>query len=167
MKDGGPAFPCHWCLGEPYIKQGHIWLCKIHYRFQSMRTRAKRDKKSVPSYDMLFSMASSACMHCPGCNRSMNWLAKEGRSTVVTLQHDRDGKMRFLCLSCNTRHASMPGDSFYSFPKDKKLCPDCQQQLPLEAFATDRTSRWMNKKTYCRRCSNARWKKWNENRIAC
>ena len=164
IKDGGPA--CAWCSEPKHIKQGRIWLCKIHYRFQSMRVRAKRDDKAVPSYEMLYSMASSS-MICPGCNRTMNWLAKEGRSTVVTLQHDRNGTMRFLCLSCNTRHAFMPGDSFYHAPKDKKFCPDCREWLDFDSFATDKSGRWMDRKTYCRRCSNVRHKNWRENRVAC
>lgn len=166
IKDGGPAF-CAWCSEAAYIRQGRIQLCRVHYRFQAMRVRAKRDGKEVPSYEMLTAMASSARLNCPGCGRFMNWLSKEGRSTVVTLQHDRNGTMRFLCLSCNTRHASRPGDSFYSDPKDKKHCPDCRQWLPLDSFATDRSNRWLNKKTYCRGCSNVRNKNWRENRIAC
>lgn len=165
-KDGGPAFACKWCPEQAHIKQGRIWLCKRHYRFSSMKSRAKRDEKEVPTNEMLYGMASSS-LQCPGCSRKMNWLSKEGQSTVVTLQHDRNGAIRFLCRSCNTRHAQRPQDSFYADPKDKKLCPDCKLWLPLESFVTDRSGRWMNKKSYCRRCSSVRHKNWRENRIAC
>ena len=164
--DGAPVTSCKWCLMPAYIKQGRIWLCKIHYRFSSMRANAKRHGKVVPSVELLDSFLTPDYAICKGCNRKMNWLDKDGKSTVITLQHDRNGTMRFLCRACNTRHANRPGDSFYDDPKNKKLCPDCNQWKEFNAFSIDRHFRWMDRKTYCKECSNDRHKRWRETRIA-
>ena len=51
--NGGPAFRCSRCGVAAARKQGHQWLCARHYRFGQMRSRAKRDGKTVPSHDDL------------------------------------------------------------------------------------------------------------------
>jgi len=100
--------------------------------------------------------------HCPVCGRKVNWLSKEGSSTVITLQHDRGGRMRLLCLSCNSRHASFDGDSFYEADDSRRVCPDCKRSLPLEEFSKDNSGRWYNINTYCRECRNKRLAAWVE-----
>lgn len=165
MTDGGPAFPmCQWCSSERFRKQGRIWLCKKHYRFQQMRVRAKSDGKAVPSYVDLQSMldALPAYMECPHCRRKMNWLSKEGTQTVITLQHYRDGQMGLICLSCNTRHAAMPDDSFVDLPSGHKLCPSCGKVKPHSDFYKD-NSRYMSVKTYCKECAYGKFRNWVAN----
>jgi hypothetical protein len=167
MKDGGAAFPvCSKCGNAAILKQGHQWLCEKHYRFSSMRTRAKRDGKYVPSYEELESMVPGN-MTCPSCKRVMNWRQRDGAATVITLQHNRDGTIQFLCLSCNTRHASREGDSFYNEnPQMEKRCPICGLVKPLGLFSTDNGKRWKNKKTLCTECSSKSHKEWvNKNRM--
>lgn len=152
-KDNTPPSVCKWCDSPAHIKQGRIWLCKKHYRFQQMRSTAKRDNKTVPSYDQLESLWLECQGKCFVCRRAFNWLSVEGRATVVTLQHDRSGSMRLLCVSCNTRHAFFDGDSFYEADQSHRTCPRCEHNLPLSVFAADNYNRWNNKKTYCRACS--------------
>jgi hypothetical protein len=99
---------------------------------------------------------------CPHCTRKMNWLAADGQSTVVSLQHYRDGTIGLICRACNTRHAAMADDSFRDVPVNSKHCPQCKRVLPLDSFATDNSGRWANRKTYCRECSHEFWCRWKE-----
>ena len=155
---------CKWCAGTALRKQGHIWLCKKHYRFQQMRVRAKRFNSFVPTYQQLQEMLP-ADMKCVGCARRMVWLSSEDASRVLSLQHDRSGGVRFLCRACNTRHAARVGDSFYKLSIGEKFCPGCNAALPLSAFSTDNSGRWKNRNTYCRECRTARHAAWvSENR---
>lgn len=157
-KTGGPAFHCKWCENLAHIKQGRIYLCAVHYRFSSMRTRAKRDGKDVPDYAYLESLVPNPFL-CPVCKVSMNWLSKEGHSTVITLQHDRDGTMRLICFKCNMRHSNFPEDTYYELPENHWRCSACGCVKPLEEFPTDR-SRPLGKKSYCKLCSNIRMRNW-------
>lgn len=153
---------CKWCKGTAFIKQGRIWLCKKHYRFQQMRVRAKRKGKEVPSYNLLDEMlylVGSVYMACPACGSKMNWLSSEGKRTVISLQHNRDGTLGFLCRSCNTRHAYFPGDTFYDVPFGHKFCNDCQQVLPFKVFSRDKF-RSDGYRSYCKPCAYLRQKKY-------
>lgn len=136
-------------------------MCEKHYRFAQMRSRSKRDGKLVPSYEWLDAHTPKD-MICPTCKRKMNWRQKDGASTVITIQHDRDGELNLICLSCNTRHAQMDDDSFYEFPIDHKLCPRCKVIKPFDSFCTDNGGRWKNKKSTCRECSNKYHAEWVE-----
>lgn len=161
-----PAFPglCSWCRVDGFRVQGHLFLCKKHYRFQQMRSKAKQVGKKVPSYDELEKLLNELSdFKCPKCNRGMNWLSKEGTSSVLTLQHDHSGDVRFLCLSCNVRHGGKGTDEFYSWPNNHKKCPGCKLILPFDKFATDRSDRFENKYTYCRKCATLRHKVWVSN----
>ena len=110
---GGPA--CAWCEEPSHIRQGRIHLCAKHYRISSMRTRAARDGKFVPSVKSIEDAIPSPFV-CAPCGREMHWLRLGKASTQVTLQHDRCGDTRLLCLGCNTRHAQHPGDTERSKP---------------------------------------------------
>lgn len=153
---GGSA--CSWCIRPAHIKQGRIMLCQMHYRISSMRSNAKRHGKAVPSREQIEAMIPSP-FECSSCNREMTWVGKFGASQKATLQHDRSGSMRIICLGCNTRHAHHPGDTFYDIPDGKKLCPDCSRVLPISSFCKDK-SRPIGVKSYCRECSSVRNKIW-------
>lgn len=158
-KDGGPA-PCAWCDRPSHIRQGRILLCAMHYRFSSMRTRATRDGKYVPTRDEIESLIPSPFV-CIGCSREMNWLRSDGASTQVTLQHDRSGKLRLICLGCNTRHAHHPDDSYYDVPDGHKRCGRCDRVLSREHFAVDK-SRAVGLKAWCRKCSHDSHTEWRK-----
>lgn len=154
------AFRCKWCSRKAYVRQGRIWLCKKHYRFSQMRTCAKRHNKYVPTYEELELLTINTLQIdkgkvCPECNRVMNWVKKDGSSTVVTLQHDRSGNIKLLCQSCNSRHSKYDGDSFYTRNKSKKLCPKCKDEKELSDFFNVKSSskRWLNKGSYCKDCN--------------
>lgn len=159
--DGDTAQRCRWCEAVAVRKQGRLWLCAKHYRFQQMRAVAQRTQKAVPTYDVLAAILLNLGdnRRCPVCERQMNWLGVDGQATVLTLQHDRDGTIRFLCRSCNTRHAAYPNDEFYSLPPAYKRCPGCEQVLPYAEFTKDRR-RWDEKTTYCKECKYARHTAW-------
>lgn len=159
--DGGPA--CAWCDKPSHIKQGRIFLCAAHYRMSSMRARAKRDGKYVPSLGVLETLAEN--MKCDGCGEEMHWLRSDGARLQATLQHDRDGLVRLLCLSCNTRHAQHPGDTFYNVPDGHKLCQGCKEVLPHASFWKDR-SRPIGLKSYCKSCAADRYRKWEKSHVA-
>lgn len=159
-----PAFPCAWCERPSHIRQGRILLCAVHYRISSMRSRAKRDGKVAPDRREIEALIPSPFV-CECCGREMTWLRMKGASRQATLQHDRDGALRIICLACNTRHAQHPGDSFYHIPEGHKRCPDCEQVLPLASFAIDR-SRPIGRKSYCRSCAAVRFKRWEARNAA-
>ncbi len=159
-KASRPAL-CKWCSEPSHIKQGRIWLCVKHYRFSTMRSTAKRFGKIVPSYQELEVLLSDTRgLVCKDCNRQMNWLSREGQSTVVSLQHYRSGKLALVCRACNTRHAKYKADTFCELPKDSKRCPSCGEIKKLSEFKGDFSGRWANRKTYCVPCSNKKHRDW-------
>jgi hypothetical protein len=161
---GCAAFPCSRCGIQSVRIQGHQHLCEKHYRFGQMKASAKRHGKPVPSNMDLEEMCLSLTeMRCPTCGRTMNWMGVNGRATVATLQHDRSGLMRILCLSCNTRHASFKGDTFYINDDKTRMCPNCKKTMDRTSFCVDRSSRWLNTNTYCRSCRNEMQRRWVSN----
>lgn len=166
--DGGPAFPkyCSHCSDLAVRLQGHQNLCAKHYRFGQMRANAKRHGKTVPTYDKLIELASRG-LFCADCNVRMNWLAKKGNATVVTLQHYRDGTFGLVCLSCNTRHAYMQGDEYRTMPKDHKQCPHCRTIKPFSEFARDNgRGGVLRLKSWCRLCSSEAHHAWWQRKTA-
>lgn len=154
---------CKWCPEKAHAKQGRIFLCVKHYRFQTMRSKAAADGKSVPGYCELENLLCALDkMRCPACRRKMNWLSADGQDTVLSLQHDREGGHRLLCRSCNTRHAGMPNDLFYSLKDGERWCPCCERILPESEFCKD-NHRSKRIKTYCRGCSLAKHAEWVAN----
>lgn len=158
VNDGGPAFLCSWCAKPAHIRQGRIWLCAAHYRISSMRTRAKRDGKTTPTRQEIEALIP-APFKCGACNRQMKWLRHGGASSQATLQHDRSGTVRIICLACNTRHAQHPGDSYYELPDNHKRCASCDSILPHSSFDKDR-SRPLGLKSSCQKCSHAAHTEW-------
>ena len=154
---------CSRCDEGAVIKQGHQWLCDKHYRFGQMRATAKRHGKFVPAFEVLEIMDGSD-LACPDCNVGMNWRAKDGQSTVATLQHYRNGALAIVCRSCNTRHASMKDDSYVDIRKDHKRCPKCGEIKPYDMFYADNgRSGIIRKKSTCATCSDLAVNKWKEN----
>lgn len=143
------------CEEFSVIRQGNQFLCKKHYRFVQMRSSAKRQGKHVPSHLDLEIILASQGMFCSDCRRPMNWRSADGRATVLTLQHYRDGSIAFACLSCNSRHASMPADTFRDMDPGHKHCPSCDQIKPASEFTKDSgRSGELRRKSKCRTCSD-------------
>ena len=117
-----------------------------------MGYKAKADGKAVPALAWLEANVPEG-MVCPCCHRTMNWLRKDGGSTCITLQHDRDGTMRLICFGCNSRHSHMPGDSFYQLPSGTKKCHYCGEIKPDAEFYAS---------TLCVVCRPLRMKAWRD-----
>ncbi len=155
---------CSRC-GDPSLRrQGNQWLCKRHYRFGQMRIAAKRAGKVVPEHAELETMVQPD-NKCQSCNELMTWLASESQQRVVSLQHYRNGTMALVCRSCNTRHASMPGDTFCEMPKDHKRCPACEAIKHRSLFSSyrSRTGR-LTARSHCRSCSSIEFAQWSSSR---
>jgi hypothetical protein len=112
------------------------YYCTLHYRVKQMRYDAQASGKSVPTVEVLLQMIADlpTGMKCVVCDRQMNWLKADGHSTMATLQHDRDGGYRIICLGCNVRHQFYPGDSLYETPQGSKRCPSCGAIKPTSEF---------------------------------
>jgi hypothetical protein len=85
---------------------------------------------------------------------------KKNPKRVVTLQHDDNGKIRLLCKSCNSQHASV-GDRFYKQPVNMKVCADCKKNLPNEMFYKSRTNKTVRLTiSFCKDCWRVRYREW-------
>lgn len=163
---GEPENACAWCDAHAVRKQGRIWLCAIHYRHQQMRVNAKRHGKSVPTYEELAALSMPE-IFCMDCSKQMNWLACDGQSSVVSLQHYRDGTFGLVCRSCNTRHAFMDGDTYREMPKDNKQCPQCKKIKPFSGFSVDNgRSGEIKLKSWCKQCSLEAHHEWKNRKTA-
>ncbi len=145
---------CMHCDSEAVLLRGQTIYCGMHGRLFQMRYCAKQKKKAVPTKDELLAMALEVVgngMNCQCCERTMNWLLREGHSTVVTLQHDRSGAFRLICFACNTRHFKHPGDTFYEIPKGSKKCFGCNVVKKYSDFYRNAASR-DGMQSQCRDC---------------
>src|SRR5262245_14716555 len=105
---------CHWCNEPGAFACGRLRVCARHRRSIQMRDTAKRSGKAVPTHAELEAMFRALIgMRCPVCCVVMNWLGRDGRRRVVTLQHDRGGTLRLSCVSCDVVHRCRSGDTFY------------------------------------------------------
>lgn len=119
-----------------------------------MRFSARRKGKYVPTLDELDALLAAHGMNCQHCKAKMNWTAREGWRTVVSLQHDRDGSIRLLCLACNTSHSTQPGDSFYEIPADHKKCSGCSKIMLRSKYPSRRVRGFVMYRSMCRDCYN-------------
>lgn len=145
--------PCARCKTEASHYQGHQWLCPKHYRFGQMRSTAARRNKFVPSHDELERMASHS-LNCWDCGAPMNWLSRDGKNSVVSLKHYRDGTMGFACRSCSTRHTFAPDDSYRDQPKDHKYCPSCGEVKPFAEYDLTKGRGIHGNNSYCKSCAD-------------
>ena len=93
-------------------------FCIKHCRFHRMIDESKKRKKKVPTLWELNSMFRRLKnFECEACCITMRWTRKESQTKVITLQHDRNGELRFVCMSCNSKHRFYEGDTYYQFAK--------------------------------------------------
>ena len=112
---------CARCGQEKYRTINNTWYCKKHIRWYDMRCGARLKGKYAPSFEELdILLKQTNGMFCIGCNQKMKWTRKEGGLKVMSLQHDRSGRIVFICLGCNIRHRFYKGDSFYNRHKHQK-----------------------------------------------
>lgn len=133
---------CSKCGRVGHRFRGDRWLCVIHHRMDTMRATAKAKGKSVPSWaelDALFTDLILRSLRCEVCDLAMRWAGRRGALDTVTLQHDRSGRVRLICMLCNQRHDDLPGDSFYELPPRSWRCSRCETVKPLTEFYKNRT----------------------------
>lgn len=153
---------CRYCEEVATHHRSRMPVCVKHWRFLCMRESAARRKKAVPPLGAMEEMFTACGMTCPICSRQMNWLRADGAQTVLTLQHNHDGTMTFLCMSCNCRHEAYANDSLYEVGPNQKQCSRCLVVKPLDAFCTDNSGRWADKKTTCKVCAAKMHRNWVE-----
>lgn len=116
------ALPGRCCFGRDVWNAGEYEcaspavsrrLCAKHLRFHRMRMSAQTAGKKRPTFATLERLVPPGLV-CPACGRRMNWLKRDGAASMVTLQHDRSGRLRLICFTCNVQHWRFPGDTFYA-----------------------------------------------------
>lgn len=144
---------CRRC-SSPGFRQWYknYWLCQKHYRFQQMRmTASKRGLYSPTNAEL--EAALSANLQCPCCGVTMAWSRDKGSGSTVSLQHDDDGGIRIICLSCNQHHKAA-GDMLYELDDAEKPCTKCGQVKPLNKFhVTIEKGRWKGVRASCKDCT--------------
>lgn len=133
--------------------------CDKHYRFRSMRHRAKANGKAIPSPVQLESYLMEAHgLICPQCGRQMVWRVKKGESIshAVSLQHWKDGTMSFICFGCNSSQARLakPNER-EKIPNNHKRCSKCLEVLPKSHFNKHSRKR-SGVRSQCRKCELAK-----------
>lgn len=140
---------------EKRRNEGHY--CLLHYRIKQMRDDAAVDRKLIPSrteLEELFNGLLLSGMRCSICGQTMAMLKTPRRmKSTVTLQHDRSGAFRLICLSCNVKHQFMPGDEFYQRPDGHKRCTQCGEVKPHEQFYR-RPAQPDGLRSECKKCSS-------------
>lgn len=160
-----------YCDRAARAKFGKSMYCEMHCRIRQMRVAARHDKKRCPEHGELEAMAMRLVrlrMRCDLCDRRMNWMKRDGIGTCVSLQHDRSGEVRLICLACNIKHGQLPGDSYYDIPIGNKWCGGCELILPVEAFykSTTKANGLCSQCKACTLAALAKYKKANRAKLS-
>lgn len=152
---------CKICGENSILYRNRTSRCAKHGRFYFMGYDANKDGKKVPTLAQLETYFSRLDgMKCPHCHREMNWLRREGGSTILTLQHHRDGTMGLCCQACNNRHGKMDGDSFNSLKPGERECQACKKIKPFSDFWRAREHQYPGVSNKCKDCSTKNLNKW-------
>lgn len=153
---------CYVCGDEAIKRHGRTNLCMKHRRFVQMQKTAKQDGKYVPSLFELEALVP-VDMRCQDCGIEMNWIDGSNRPSNAVLQHYRDGSLGITCMSCNTKHGNMPGDSYRDVPAGHKLCRACKTIKPLGDFGKRSAKEGDYPKSRCKSCERSAYKLWKSN----
>lgn len=152
---------CYVCGFDAIKRHGRSNMCEKHHRFKQMQTAAKLDGKYIPSIFELEKIEPKD-MICQDCGIKMHWIDNDKRASGAVLQHYRDGTVAMVCMSCNTKHGQMPGDSYRKLPDGHKLCNSCKTIKPLSSFAIRNDGKKAYPLSKCRQCSLDAHKKWRK-----
>lgn len=143
-------------IGE-YKYQSNYFYCPKHYCFNNMRHGAQTRRKFIPTLDECEILLFIWCLDfkCPICNIKLKWHSDtNGRSNVITIQHNNNGTIMFICQGCNAAHgASKLGDAYFRIPHDKKYCPSCDRILLKSRFSKS-AKRKDKLHSMCRECDS-------------
>jgi hypothetical protein len=157
---------CYICGDAAIKRHGRANRCEKHHRFIQMQKTAKQDGKYVPSVYEIEKLVSIN-MKCVDCGCLMHWIDDDNRSAGAVLQHYRDGTLGIVCLSCNTKHGFLPGDSYRDVPVGNKLCRACKTIKPLFMFGVRKDGKVPYPLSKCKLCSHealVRWRNKNPER---
>ena len=152
---------CYICGDKTISLHGRKNVCAKHKRFLQMQHTAKTDKKYMPSIYEIEKMVPKN-MVCQDCGCTMHWIDNENRKQGAVLQHYRNGTLAIVCSSCNSRHGSMPGDSYRDLPKGHKFCPYCKTIKPLDMFYKRKDSKVLYPMTKCKPCNLIAHQEWRK-----
>jgi hypothetical protein len=150
---------CYICGDSAIKRHGRANRCEKHHRFIQMQKTAQHDGKYVPSIYEIEKLIPSN-MKCADCGCLMHWIDDENRSSGAVLQHYRNGLLGIVCLSCNTKHGFMPGDSYRDVPVGHKLCSVCKTIKPLSIFSLRKDGKVPYPLTKCKPCSHKALVNW-------
>ncbi len=155
-----------------YKYSGTRFYCPKHYRFTQMRHQAKTRNKYKPSFEELERLLIECGpeMQCTNCHRIMIWHGQSRKlDGVISLQHNNNGSIQFLCFGCNSAHGnSQLGDKYFDLKNNEKYCADCKTILNKNQFYKNNRSRdklkWICKACHKKRECKRRFLK-NENNL--
>lgn len=150
---------CYICNEDAIKRNGRSNMCAKHSRFMQMQRVAKVDKKYVPSLYEIEKLVPLD-MKCQDCGVVMHWIDNDNRSNGAILQHYRDGTLGITCLSCNTKHGLMPGDSYRDVPSGSKLCISCKTIKQLNMFNIRKDGKIPYPLSKCKQCAKEASIKW-------
>ena len=153
---------CYVCGNDSIKRLGRSNSCEKHHRFMQMQKTAKNDGKYVPSIYEIEKLVPID-MKCIDCNCLMHWIDNENRRHGAVLQHYRDGTLGIVCLSCNTKHGLMLGDSYRDVPVGEKFCRFCKTIKPLSMFSLRKDGKRPYPVTKCKSCSHKALIAWRTN----
>lgn len=144
---------------EADIECGDSAYCLKHYRIKSSRYKALEHGKLAPSLSELEALLPLD-MLCPVCAKAMCYAAYEDiLSSVVSLQHWRDGTLSWICHACNTSHGNskLPENEWLRLMKlikpNESLCSVCIKIMPLGKFHCNAKGH-KGVQSYCKACGN-------------
>lgn len=129
-------------------------LAIITRKAHSMKATASRRGLRTPPVNTLkqaiwWTLTNPICR----CGKEMVLSSNFGPlSDTISLHHDPDGSMMFICQSCNSQIKNRSSRSF--FQKGVKECSKCQATKAEQEFYTNR-SKPDKLSTYCKQCTKS------------
>lgn len=137
--------------------------CSFHKKVLNSIICAKRRGKSVLPFSEIESLFLNT-KNCRGCGVSLDPFLRivkgSPRANAPTLQHDRNGSLSVLCLSCNISEGkSKIGEMFLDLVGEKS-CPVCEMVLSHDSFYVFKSGENVGKLyPICKACSRAKCKR--------
>lgn len=139
----------HSCDEVGVYREDQSYYCLRCHRVRQMVTSARqRYPQLYITKIRLFRMLDHLKdMLCPACSRQMVWGCngiKAPKANLITLQHWNNGRISFLCHSCNCGRIKKVCPSGHRFtksntyvnPKGARVCRTCQRLTMRERRAS-------------------------------
>lgn len=119
---------------------------EIRLRMTQMKKCAKKAGKYVPTDEEIKNLPGFDLV-CPDCGKEMLVTSRNNpkkRNRVMSLQHYRDGTLALVCISCNSRHGKMKGDSYRDLYREKNVKRYRQQKQYITSRRAKEYARWLS-----------------------